>query len=226
MDGQRRKIAVMVPCYNEEPTIGKVIDDFRKNLPGAGIYVFDNNSADRTYQEALRHGASCYVVWPRGKGNVVRAMFDTVDADVCVMVDGDDTYEAGDVNRLVAAIGDGYDMAIGYRTGYHSDSVVRTLGNRFVNWLCRKMFRVGEPLDALSGYRAFSRDFMRHYRYVSEGFGIETEMTFLAARDKIKFTCVPVGYRDRPAGSFSKICALRDGASIVWMAVKIWLGLR
>lgn len=209
------KIAVLIPCYNEEFTVGKVVDDFHKELPEAAIYVFDNASDDKTFYNALKHGAICKKEEKRGKGNVVRRMFDTVKADIYVMVDGDDTYEASHVKELVDAVKNGADMAIGNRMNYISDSIVRKFGNKFINQYIKSLFRSAEKIDVLSGYRAFSKKFVKDIKLEYNNFEVETEMTIFALKKGYNIVTVPVQYRDRPAGSFSKLRTFRDGLSIL-----------
>ena len=209
------KIAVLIPCYNEEFTVGKVVDDFHKELPEAAIYVFDNASDDKTFYNALKHGAICKKEEKRGKGNVVRRMFNTVKADIYVMVDGDDTYEASHVKELVDAVKNGADMAIGNRMNYISDSIVRKFGNKFINQYIKSLFRSAEKIDVLSGYRAFSKKFVKDIKLEYNNFEVETEMTIFALKKGYNIVTVPVQYRDRPAGSFSKLRTFRDGLSIL-----------
>lgn len=209
------KIAVLIPCYNEEFTVGKVVDDFHKELPEADIYVFDNASDDKTFYNALKHGAICKKEEKRGKGNVVRRMFNTVKADIYVMVDGDDTYEASHVKELVDAVKNGADMAIGNRMNYISDSIVRKFGNKFINQYIKSLFRSAEKIDVLSGYRAFSKKFVKDIKLEYNNFEVETEMTIFALKKGYNIVTVPVQYRDRPAGSFSKLRTFRDGLSIL-----------
>lgn len=218
------KIAVLIPCYNEEFTIGKVIDDFHRELPGAEIYMFDNNSLDKTLEVAEKHGAICRVERKRGKGNVVRRMFNNVAADVYLIVDGDDTYDAKYAKDLVEAVKNGADMAIGQRVNYTNSNGVRKFGNQFINYYIKSLFRLKESLDVLSGYRAFSKDFVKTIELDSEGFDIETEMTLKALKLNKKIVSVPVSYRDRPAGSESKLSTFADGVLIMARISQIYWG--
>jgi glycosyltransferase involved in cell wall biosynthesis len=210
------RIAVLIPCYNEESTIGKVVDDFRLNVPGARVYVYDNNSSDRTAQVAAAHGA--YVVSePRqGKGHVVRQMLRDVDADIYVLVDGDDTYPAESAHELIAPIADGNaDLVIGDRLSNQSyrrenKRQFHSFGNSLVCVLIGWLYRTSIT-DALSGYRAFSRTFAKTFPILSQGFDIEVEMDIHALDKNWRVREVPVTYRDRPEGSFSKLSTVQDG---------------
>ena len=214
-----KKIAVMIPCYNEAQTIGKVVRDFRAALPEAEIYVYDNNSSDGTDRIAEEAGASVRYEHRQGKGNVIRSMFRQLEADCYIMVDGDDTYEAGDAAEMAKRVLEGhYDMVVGDRLSstyfeenkrpFHNSGniIVRTL----VNW----MFK-GDVTDIMSGYRAFSRLFVKSFPVLSQGFEIETEMTIHALDKKLGITSVPVGYRDRPEGSTSKLATVTDGMKVI-----------
>ncbi len=212
------KIAVLIPCFNEELTIGKVVRDFRAALPEAAIHVFDNNSTDRTNQEALDAGAVVHFVVRRGKGNVVRAMFREIDADVAVMVDGDDTYPADGVRTLIAPVlFKRAAMVVGTRLVTHQPGSFRPLhvfGNQLVLRASNVAF--GAHLtDMLSGYRVFSREFMKSMPVLSRGFEIETEMTLHALTHDMPIVEVPVPYGLRPEGSTSKLHTLRDGYKVL-----------
>ena len=212
------KIAVLIPCYNEEMTIGKVIDDFKRELPKSSIYVFDNNSGDKTYEIAEEHGAIVKTEFRQGKGNAVRSMFQEIDADIYIMVDGDDTYEASDVHKLIDKIHKGADMAIGDRlsTTYFEENkkVLHGFGNKLVRWMVN-LFYGSKVEDVMTGYRAFSKKFVRSFPAKSEGFELETEMTIFALENNLIISSVPIGYRDRPEGSKSKVKAIRDGFKII-----------
>lgn len=212
------KIAVLIPCFNEELTVGKVVRDFRAALPEATIHVFDNSSTDRTNQEALEAGATVHFVPQRGKGNVVRVMFREVDADVAVMVDGDDTYPADRVRTLMAPVlFKRAAMVVGTRLVGHDAESFRPLhvfGNKLVLGTSNVAF--GAHLtDMLSGYRVFSREFMKTMPVLSRGFEIETEMTLHALTHGMPIVEIPVPYGVRPEGSLSKLHTLRDGYRVL-----------
>lgn len=212
------RVAVLIPCHNEEQTITAVVEAFRHELPRAEIYVFDNNSTDRTVEHARAAGAVVMFEPRQGKGNVVQSMFRSVDADVYVMVDGDDTYPADAVHRLVEPVISGTaDMVIGSRLQDESRSEFRALnlfGNRMYLWVLRRIF--GARLtDLLSGYRAFNRRFVAGTPLFGGGFETEAEMTIRALERRFRVVEVPVDLRSRPEGSFSKIRVLRDGFIIL-----------
>lgn len=212
-------IAVLLPCYNEEATIGKVIDDFREALPEARVYVFDNNSADRTAEVAREHGAEVYYEPRQGKGYVVDTMFDRIDADYYVMADGDDTYPADCAPQLLAPVQAGRaDMVVGARLAEYSDQSFRPLhvaGNTLVRGLINRIF--GSKLtDILSGFRAFNRKAAQHLPVVSAGFEVETELTVNMLYYRLVLTEVQVPYRHRPAGSVSKLRTFHDGFRVLW----------
>jgi glycosyltransferase involved in cell wall biosynthesis len=213
-----RGVAVLVPCYNEEPTVARVVARFREELPAARIYVFDNNSTDRTVEEAKRAGALVFTERRQGKGYVVQSMFRQVDADFYVMVDGDDTYPPEAVHALLAPIVAGEaDMSIGSRLHAESRSQFKRrnrLGNRLVRSTLNFIFRV-ELTDILSGYRAFSREFVKGLPLFGGGFEIETELTIKAVERGFRLVEVPVNLTHRPEGSHSKIQFLRDGFLIL-----------
>ena len=213
-----RGVAVLVPCYNEEPTIARVVARFREALPLARVYVFDNNSTDRTVEEAERAGAVVFTERRQGKGYVVQSMFRQVDADFYVMVDGDDTYPAEAVHALLAPVVAGEaDMSVGSRLHARSQSQFRRrnrLANRLVRSTLNFIFRV-ELTDILSGYRAFNREFVKGLPLFGGGFEIETELTIKAVERGYRLTEVPVDLTHRPEGSHSKIQFLRDGFLIL-----------
>ncbi len=211
------KIAVLVPCYNEEAAIGKVVADFRAALPGATIYVYDNNSRDQTAARAREAGALVRTEIRQGKGNVVRRMFADIEADIYVLVDGDDTYDAGAgphmIERMVA---EGADLMTARRI--HSDAAAyrpgHVLGNRLLTGLTALLFRV-HLSDMLSGYRVFSRRFVKSFPFTAEGFAIETELTIHAVRLMMPMSEMDTRYKERPAGSVSKLNTWRDGFRIL-----------
>lgn len=212
------RIAVLIPCHNEEVTIGEVVSAFRVQLPLARIYVFDNNSTDRTVEIAEAAGAIVMYEPRQGKGNVVQTMFRSVEADVYVMVDGDDTYPAEAVHRLIEPIlSDKADMVIGSRLQESSHSQFRALnrlGNRMYLFTLTRMFSV-KLTDLLSGYRAFNRRFVAGTPLFGGGFETEAEMTIRAMSRRFRVVEVGVDLRSRPAGSSSKIRVVRDGIVIL-----------
>jgi glycosyltransferase involved in cell wall biosynthesis len=211
-------VTVLIPCYNEELTIGKVVRDFRAELPNALICVFDNNSSDRTAEEALAAGATLLCERRQGKGYVVQAMFHRLDADVYVMVDGDGTYPAASVHALMAPVLNGEaDMVVGSRLHQESQSRFRWLnriGNRLFLQILNRLFKV-HLTDILSGYRAFNRRFVKDIPLFSHGFEIETELTIKALHRGHLVVEVPVDLSARPDGSFSKIRIVHDGLLIL-----------
>ena len=211
-------IAVLIPCYNEESTIRDVVRRFREQLPHAQIYVFDNNSTDRTVEEAKAAGALVSYERRQGKGYVVQSMFERIDADVYVMVDGDGTYVPEEVHALLEPVLAGEaDMVVGSRLHAQSNSQFRSL-NRFGKWLFLSLvnstFRV-EITDMLSGYRAFSRSFVKGVPLFGGGFETETELTIKALERGYRILEVPVNLKHRPEGSFSKIRIVNDGFRII-----------
>jgi glycosyltransferase involved in cell wall biosynthesis len=211
-------IAVLIPCYNEEKTIGDVVRNFREQLPDAQIYVFDNNSSDRTIEAAEAAGALIGYERRQGKGYVVQSMFRRIDADVYVMVDGDGTYPPEEVHNLLAPVLEGEaDMVVGSRLHAGSDSHFKSLnlfGNRLFLSLLNCTFKV-EITDMLSGYRAFSRSFVKGVPLFGGGFETETELTIKALERGFRILEVPVNLKSRPEGSFSKIRIFNDGFRIV-----------
>ena len=215
--GDRSKIAVVLPCYNEGLTIGPLVRDFLTALPGARVCVFDNASTDDTAAQALAAGAEVMRVERRGKGNVVRAMFAEVEADIYVMADGDGTYAPSDAPLLVRTLTERrLDMVVGVRTGVTEDAgrTGHAFGNRAFNWLFRQFFERGLS-DIFSGYRVFSRRFVKSFPALSTGFEIETELSVHALTMLMPIGEVPVAYGKRPAGSFSKLSTVQDGLRIL-----------
>jgi glycosyltransferase involved in cell wall biosynthesis len=211
-------IAVLIPCYNEERTVGEVVAAFRAELPAAHIYVFDNDSTDRTVECALAAGAAVWCEPRRGKGFVVQSMFRLVQADIYVMVDGDATYPPEAVHQLVAPILSGEaDMVVGSRLHSETQSEFRhlnRLGNRLVLTLLNSIFGV-RLTDILSGYRAFNRKFVKGLPIFGGGFEIETELTIKAVARGLRIVEVPTTLTARPDGSHSKIKFFRDGFIIL-----------
>ena len=213
------KIAVLIPCYNEELTIEKVINDFKNELPDADIYVYDNNSKDNSNEIARKAGAIVRKEVLQGKGNVIRSMFFEVDADVYIMVDGDDTYPADEAHKLVAAVEDGYDMVIGDRlsNGTYAKENKRGFhgfGNNLVRNLINTLFS-SDIHDVMTGYRGFSKRLVKTMPVMSSGFQIETEMTAFCLANRLKMKEIPIIYRDRPKGSFSKLNTYKDGFKVL-----------
>lgn len=213
------RVAVLLPCYNEEPTIGKVVRDFRAALPEAAIYVYDNNSMDGTAQVAAAAGAIVRREPVQGKGNVIRRMFREVEADAYIMADGDDTYPADQAEALLRPVlEEGADMVIGDRlSSTYFEQNKRPFhngGNRVVRWLIRRFWHT-DIHDIMTGYRAFSRAFVKSFPVMSAGFEIETEMTIHALDRRFLLREVPVAYRDRPEGSVSKLNTFSDGLSVL-----------
>ncbi|MBR2685921.1 MAG: glycosyltransferase [Erysipelotrichaceae bacterium] len=215
-----KKIAVLVPCYNEELTVTKVVKDFQKALPEADIYVYNNNSTDKTRELAVSAGAIVRDEYAQGKGNVVRSMFRDIDADVYVMVDGDDTYPAEEVDKLIQPVLDGRaDMVIGDRlsNGTYAKENKRgfhNFGNNLVRWLINTLFHA-HINDIMTGYRAFSKKYVKSMPVLSDGFQIETEMTIFSLNYGMKIVELPIIYRDRPEGSFSKLNTFKDGFRVL-----------
>ncbi len=213
------RTAVLIPCYNESKTIEKVVTDFRKVLPDADIYVYDNNSSDGTDEIARRAGAIVRYERRQGKGNVIRTMFREIDADCYIMVDGDDTYPAEDASRLQEAVlEDHADMVIGDRLSstYFTENKrpFHNFGNRIVRFLINKIFK-SDIRDIMTGYRAFSRLFVKSYPVLSKGFEIETEMTIHSLDKNFYLIETPIQYRDRPDGSTSKLNTFSDGFKVL-----------
>lgn len=221
-----QKIALVVPCYNEGMTIKKVINDFRLEMSAIEAFVFDNMSNDDTVLAALSVGAHVVSVPLLGKGNVVRRMFADIDADIYIMVDGDDTYDASSVTSLVdKLIDEGLDMVVGCRETPESlvgDAYRRghQLGNKLLTGTVVKIFG-GKFTDMLSGYRVFTRRFVKSFPALSKGFEIETELTVHALELRMPYGELKTEYRARPQGSVSKLSTYRDGIRILWMIIKL-----
>ena len=214
------KIAVLIPCYNEELTIEKVIKDFRKELPEADIYVYNNNSKDRTKEIAIKNGAIVVDEYKQGKGNVVRSQFRDIEADIYVMVDGDDTYPAEFVHQLIEPVRNGQaDMTIGDRlsNGTYQKENKRPF-HEFGNNLVKKAINVlfdTKLKDIMTGYRVFNKRFVKNMPVLSPKFEIETEMSLYALDKKYIIKEIPIVYRDRPEGSSSKLNTVGDGIKVV-----------
>ena len=214
------KIAVLIPCHNEELTVEKVVTDFKRELPAADIYVYDNNSKDKTADLASAAGAIVRKETAQGKGNVVRTMFKNIDADVYILVDGDDTYPADEVHKLIQPVLEGNaDMVIGDRlsNGTYFEENKRGFhgfGNNLVKNLINFLFK-SNINDIMTGYRVYSRRFVKNMPVMSSGFQIETEMTIFSLVYRMKLVEIPITYRDRPAGSESKLNTFSDGFKVL-----------
>ena len=212
------RIAVLIPCYNEELTIEKVVSDFRREVPGADIYVYDNNSSDATASVAERAGAEVRFEKRQGKGFVLQSMFEQIDADYYVLVDGDDTYPADRVHDLLTPLFEGRaDMTVGSRLTEFEDKSFRRLhvfGNRLVIRCINLIFR-SKVKDVMSGYRGFTRDCTKTIPIVSKGFEIETELTLQALYRNLVIREIPIRYGERPEGSVSKLSTFRDGFRVL-----------
>ena len=212
------KTAVLIPCYNEAMTIEKVVADFRRELPDATIYVYDNNSTDSTAEIARRAGAIVKREYRQGKGNVVRSMLCDIDADCYLMVDGDDTYPAESAREMCRLVEDGADMVIGDRLSstYFTENKrpFHNEGNRLVRFLINRIFH-SDIHDIMTGYRALSRTFAKNFPIISRNFEIETEMTIHALDKNFLIRELKIDYRDRQEGSHSKLNTYLDGMKVV-----------
>ena len=221
-----QKIAVLIPCYNESKTIEKVVKDFKTVLPTADIYVYDNNSSDGTDEIAKNAGAIVKYERRQGKGNVIRSMFHDIDADCYIMVDGDDTYEAKDATKIVEAVlKHNADMVIGDRLSstYFTENKrpFHNVGNKTVRFLINKLFK-NNIKDIMTGYRGFSKKFVKTFPVISKGFEIETEMTIHALDKNFYIEEFPIEYRDRPVGSESKLNTVSDGIKVIKTIAKLF----
>ena len=220
------KIAVLIPCYNEEKTVEKVVRDFKAVLPEAVIYVYDNNSSDRTVELAEKAGAVVRHEYMQGKGNVIRRMFREIDAEVYVMTDGDDTYPAEFAREMVDKVLEHQaDMVVGDRLSstYYTENKrpFHNFGNSLVRGTINRLFHT-EIKDIMTGYRAFSYQFVKTFPVLSKGFEIETEMTIHAADKNMQVDNVIIEYRDRPEGSESKLNTYSDGAKVLMSIAKLY----
>ena len=219
MDMTSKKIAVLIPCYNESKTIAKVVADYKNALPEADVYVYDNNSSDGTDEIARKAGAIVRYERRQGKGNVIRSMFRDIDADCYLMIDGDDTYPAD------TAIQGGVDMVIGDRLSstYFEENKrpFHNFGNSLVRTLINRLFH-SNVKDIMTGYRAFSRSFVKHFPVLSRGFEIETEMTIHALDKNFLLKELPIKYRDRPEGSLSKLNTYSDGFKVLMTIARLF----
>lgn len=214
-----KKIAVLIPCYNESRTITKVVKDFKAALPQADIYVYDNNSIDGTDRIAKEAGAIVRYERKQGKGNVIRTMFREIHADCYLMIDGDDTYPAENAAEMVDLVLNQHaDMVVGDRLSSTYFSENKRMFHSFGNVLVRKLVNLvfgGDITDIMTGYRAFSFQFVKTFPVVSSGFEIETEMSIHALDKKLLICSIPVTYRDRPEGSESKLNTISDGFKVI-----------
>ena len=226
MDMKGKKIAVLIPCYNESKTIAKVVADYKRALPEADIYVYDNNSSDGTNEIARKAGAIVRYERRQGKGNVIRSMFREIDADCYLMIDGDDTYPADNARQMCDFVLQGeVDMVIGDRLSstYFEENKrpFHNFGNSLVRTLINRLFH-SNVKDIMTGYRAFSRCFVKHFPVLSRGFEIETEMTIHALDKNFLLKEVPIKYRDRPEGSVSKLNTYSDGFKVLMTIARLF----
>lgn len=224
------KIAVLIPCYNESATVAKVVSDYRQALPEADIYVYDNNSSDGTDEIARAAGAIVRYEYRQGKGNVIRSMFRDIDADCYLMIDGDDTYPADNAREMCdLVLNKGVDMVIGDRLSstYFEENKrpFHNAGNKSVRFLINRIFK-SNVKDIMTGYRAFSRSFVKNFPVLSKGFEIETEMTIHALDKNFLLREIPVEYRDRPEGSVSKLNTVSDGIKVIMTIFKLFCEYR
>jgi glycosyltransferase involved in cell wall biosynthesis len=220
------KIAVLIPCYNESKTVAKVVRDYKTALPEADIYVYDNNSTDGTAEIAREAGAIVRHEYRQGKGNVIRTMFKEIDADCYLMIDGDDTYPAESAREMCSLVLEGKaDMVVGDRLSstYFTENKrpFHNMGNKLVRGLINRIFKA-DVKDIMTGYRAFSYDFVKTFPVLSRGFEIETEMTIHTLDKNLKIMEVPVSYRDRPQGSVSKLNTYSDGLRVLKTIIRLF----
>ena len=223
---KRDKIAVLIPCYNEEKTIAKVISDFKKELPDANIYVYDNNSTDNTATIAKKSGAIVRHEYKQGKGNVIRRMFREIDSDCYVLVDGDDTYSSRSAQEMVKLVFEkNADMVVGDRLSstYFKENkrpfhnIGNTMVRKFINFFFKSNIK-----DIMTGYRAFSYEFVKTFPVLSNGFEIETEMSIHAIDKNMQIENVIIDYRDRPSGSESKLNTYSDGIKVILTIIRLY----
>lgn len=222
----KKTIAILIPCYNEEKTIKKVINDFRKELPKANIYVYDNNSNDKTNAIAKKEKAIVRIEQRQGKGNVIRTMFKQIDADCYLIVDGDDTYSAEHAKEMCNYIlNDNFDMVIGDRLSstYFKENkkIFHNFGNKLVTKLINILFK-SNVQDVMTGYRAFSYEFVKTFPALSKGFEIETEMTIHLLDKNLLYKEIPIKYQDRMPGSTSKLNTIKDGIKVIKTIAKLF----
>lgn len=219
------KIAILIPCYNEEITIEKVVNDFKKELPEASIYVYDNNSTDKTIELAKNAGAIIRKESLQGKGNVIRRMFREIDAECYLMVDGDDTYSAKSARDMVNMVmNEDVDMVVGDRLSstYFTENKrpFHNFGNSLMRFCINLLFK-SDIKDIMTGYRAFSYNFVKTFPVMSKGFEIETEMSIFAIDKRMKIKNIIIDYSDRPEGSYSKLNTFSDGFKVIFTMLKM-----
>ncbi len=219
------KIAVLIPCYNESKTIEKVVKDFKRELPDATIYVYDNNSTDGTDEIARAAGAVVRYEYQQGKGNVVRRMFQEIDAECYILTDGDDTYPAENSREMTNRVLERHvDMVIGDRLSstYFEENKrpFHNFGNSLVRWAINVLFK-NDIKDIMTGYRAFSYRFVKTFPVLSKGFEIETEMSIHTVDKNMAMDNVIIDYRDRPEGSESKLNTYSDGIKVIFTIIKL-----
>ena len=224
-----KKIAVLIPALDEELTIAKVVKDFKKELPKAEIYVFDNGSTDRTSERARQAGAKVKLYKKKGKSEVMKEMFDSVDVDIYIMVDADDTYPANEVHKLIKPVAeDEADMVIGSRLKNFQKEEKRWLhniGNNLINRSVNFCFNT-KINDIESGYRAMNRELIKNTTILSRGFGIEPEITIKALENHFRIKEIPIGYKERPKGSKSKLNSFSDGMYILQTILNLFRDYR
>ena len=220
------KIAVLIPCYNESRTIQKVVEDFKRILPEAVVYVYDNNSTDGTDEIARRAGAIVRYEYKQGKGNVIRRMFRDIDAECYIIIDGDDTYPVEAAPQMIARVFErNADMVVGDRLSSTYFTENKRAFHNFGNSLVRKSINVlfdADIKDMMTGYRAFSYLFVKSFPVLSKGFEIETEMSIHAIDKNMHVENVIIQYRDRPEGSVSKLNTYSDGMKVLLTIVKLY----
>ena len=226
MKKDKKEIVVLIPCYNEAATIEKVVKDYKKVLPEATIYVYDNNSSDGTDEIAKKAGAVVKYEYKQGKGNVIRSMFKDIDADCYLMIDGDDTYPAEHAREMCDLVLEGRaDMVIGDRLSSTYFEENKRLFHNFGNVLVRRLINTlfhSKVRDIMTGYRAFSYDFVKTFPVLSKGFEIETEMTIHALDKNFLLKEIAVDYRDRPSGSVSKLNTYSDGIKVLTTIARLF----
>lgn len=226
MNFENYTIAAIVPCYNEEASIATVIHDLRRAIPSMEIYVYDNNSTDRTSEIAREAGAIVRFEGAKGKGNVVRRAFADIEADIYLLIDGDDTYDAAAAPKMIQTLIEGpYDHVLGCRQDSAEQSAYRrghAKGNQMFNSLVGFLFK-SKVTDMLSGYRIFSRRFVKSFPALSREFEIETELTVHSMELRVPQCEIPIGFKDRPEGSESKLRTFRDGFRILWLIARLFV---
>lgn len=220
------RVAVIIPCYNEEKTIGKVIDDIRNVIPNCQIFVGDNNSTDDTVRESLAHQAIVKKIYKQGKGNVIRKLFSTIDADIYVMIDGDATYDVSKLPEMINYVeNDDYDIVVGNRlaTTYFKENKRKfhNTGNIVVNKFINFLFK-GNIQDTMSGFRVMNKRFVKSLPILDNGFGIETEMTIYILNKECALKEVPIKYTDRIDGSYSKLNTFKDGFKVIKLIINLF----